>query len=256
MLNISAKRYNFLEIVENRLKAWDQNGNVRVYSLKGITGLNCSGNELETLPELPETIAELICSFNEIKNLPRLPKSLKILDCCHNHLETLPDLPDTLEELVCDNNELKSLPTLPEYLQDIRVGENYSLCSLPELPKNLIGLNCMCIRLHILPNLPDTLEHLVCSYNRLHTLPKLPKTLTELYCYDNPLTFIAPLPTRPKSYHVPENFRQLHSREHYPIYRKRYETYLYLISFLTLQHNLLPSLFLNEAWWFPGLTQA
>ena len=44
-------------------------------------------------------------------------KNLKELNCSNNQLTSLPTLPQNLEILYCFNNQLTSLPTLPQNLK-------------------------------------------------------------------------------------------------------------------------------------------
>jgi len=173
----------------------------------------------------------LICADNFLTSLPELPETLINIFCYGNQLQTLPELPDALERLHCFNNEL---------------------VKLPELPKLLTHLNCTSNHLENLPKLPEKLYSLFCSCNNLQTLHGLPENLVELQRVENPLVFISPLPKRPESYQVPGLFYISHSEENYSIYRKRYQTYKYMISFLVLESNLMSVLLTNRHFWFPG----
>lgn len=150
--------------------------------LTGITELDCSFNELTSLPELPRTLVKLTCSWNNLTNLI-LPNTLKYLDCSGNNFKNgLPKLPKSLKILYCNNNHLTSLPeTLPKSLVLLDCYKN-DLTSLPELPKFLKKLECDMNNLTSLPELPNTLKHLACFNNNIHTYPKLPAMLKEFYC--------------------------------------------------------------------------
>jgi Leucine-rich repeat (LRR) protein len=133
---------------------------------KNLEELNCSNNELTTLPDLPPNLIGLYCSNNELTTLPDLPQNLEELNCSNNELTTLPDLPPNLITLYCRNNQLTSLPTLPP---------------------NLITLYCRNNQLTSLPNLPQNLQVLYCYDNELTSLPNLPQNLQVLYCNNNPI---------------------------------------------------------------------
>jgi Leucine-rich repeat (LRR) protein len=196
------------------LKAYYSTGTIDCYSLKGVTGLDCSYNKLTELPELPKELRKLYCACNNLISLPNLPKSLSVLSCTSNHLSSLPILPNSLECLYCSNNQLNFLPKLPKLM-----------------------------------------TALYCALNQLELLPELPNGLLKFYCDCNPLVFIPPLSFRPPArYVVPKHLEDLHSPENYSEYRKRYQTYIYLITFLTLRFNLLPTVLLNNHFWFPGNT--
>jgi len=149
--------------------------------------------------------------------------------CSLNRLTTLPELPESIVKLSCHGNELQNLPTLPKSLKILKCENNY---------------------LRYLPELPETLEVLVCYGNQLVTLKKLPKSLHSLGCGSNPLIFIAPLPIRPKNYAKPEELRNLHSEENYDNYRKQYHTYKFLIAFLALDCQVLPTILSTELFLF------
>jgi len=59
------------------------------------TYLDCSGNKIKELPELPKC-KELNCSYNQIIILPQLPQCEK-LDCSNNKIINLPILPKCRE---------------------------------------------------------------------------------------------------------------------------------------------------------------
>jgi len=127
------------------------------------------------------------------------------------------------------------------------------LQSLPQLPDSILILSCHSNYLKYLPELPKQLVILRCADNRLESLPKLPETIEWLACFCNPLKFIPPLPKRPNVYSVPIQLEKLHSKLHYPVYSRRYQTYRYLISFLVLELGASVSVVSNEQFWFPGI---
>ena len=148
--------------------------------------LDCSHNNLNCLPTLPQNLEVLYCSRNKLTFLPILPQNLKILYCFHNNLNCLPTLPQNLEVLYCSHNKLTSLYTLPQNLEVLYCSHN-KLTSLPTLPQNLIVLHCYDTKLTSLPTLPQNLEKLVCSINELTYFPTLPENLEELYFFNNPI---------------------------------------------------------------------
>jgi Leucine-rich repeat (LRR) protein len=100
---------------------------------KTLKTLSCIYTDLKDLPEiLPPLLETLDCSGNELYKLPDIPHSLKILHCSNNQLMCLPDLPDTIEILYCEDNpfcdELDFVvneKTYPEYL---KIRENAIIC--------------------------------------------------------------------------------------------------------------------------------
>jgi len=149
--------------------------------------LYCYGNNLTSLPTLPQNLEELSCYYNELTSLPTLPQKLKKLSCFNNKLTSLPTLPQKLKDLSCSYNELTSLPTLPQNIEEISCSYN-QLTSLPTLPQNLRILDCYYNKLTSLPTtLPQNLQQLYCDKNQLASLPTLPQNLEYfLYCY-NPI---------------------------------------------------------------------
>ena len=72
----------------------------------------------ELPPENIEVIKVSKCNLTVINNLSRFT-NLRILDCSFNELTTLPELPEMLLKLVCYNNQLTTLPELPDSLEDL-----------------------------------------------------------------------------------------------------------------------------------------
>jgi hypothetical protein len=83
--------------------------------------IDCSGNRLTRLPELPDSLKILYCSCNRLTRLPALPPHLERLECMFNELADMPILPDSLKYLNCDCN----LP-YPNYnLREIRAVQRF-----------------------------------------------------------------------------------------------------------------------------------
>ena len=91
---------------------------------KNLEILYCSGNNLTSLPPLPDNLKKLYCNANKLTSLPHLPKNLEILYCQYNQLTSLPPLNEKLEELCCNTNKLTSLPILNENLDFFRCDSN------------------------------------------------------------------------------------------------------------------------------------
>jgi hypothetical protein len=66
--------------------------------------LNCSFNELEELPILPNCLKILLCNNNKIKRIEKLPESIEILNISCNDLESI-YLPEKIEKLYIHNNK-------------------------------------------------------------------------------------------------------------------------------------------------------
>ncbi|MFP5039492.1 T9SS type A sorting domain-containing protein [Parasediminibacterium sp. JCM 36343] len=178
--------------------------------------LDCSNNQLKSLPALPGNIRYLACANNQLANLPSftnnsslsylycsgnklstlsaLPNSLVFLECQDDSLTSIPTLPNTnLASFICDGNQLDSLPSLPDSLSFVFCNNN-QLGSLPSLPVNLNYLGCNGNKLTTLSSLPAFLKYLYCNRNQLTSLPNLPAGLGYLYCANNQLSYLPSLP--------------------------------------------------------------
>ncbi|MBK9352531.1 MAG: T9SS type A sorting domain-containing protein [Bacteroidetes bacterium] len=158
-----------------------------------ITYLDCEYNQLTSLPSLPSSLIILYCNENQLTSLPLLPSSLEFLYCINNKLNSLPTLPNSLTRALFDYNNLTSLPTLPSSLKYLYC-DNNQLTNLPTLPNSLFRLDCLNNQLTSLPNLPGTLESLYCDNNQFTSLPSLPALLKHLTCTGNPLGCLPLLP--------------------------------------------------------------
>ena len=173
--------------------------NLNISDLTGVryfvnlTFLNCSFNQLTSLPNLPNNLQQLNCGYNNINNLSALPSSLQVLNCNNNGLTSLPALPNNLITLDCYYNSLTSLTNLPSSLEQLNCYNN-DLTSLPALPNSLLNLSCSENQLPSLPALPSSLAYLYCSINLLTNLPALPSSLILINCSYNQLTSLPSLP--------------------------------------------------------------
>ncbi len=173
--------------------------NSQLYDLTGIQYfdnlqfLDCSGNHLDSLPLLPNSLTELFCRDNLLSSLPILSDSMTRLDCSLNQFAILPSLPSSLKELDCGNNQITSLPSLPSSLTSLLCYNSF-LTSLPSLPNSITTIYCEGNYLSSLPTLPTSLDLLWCDQNLLNNLPALPGSLTYLSCGSNLLTSIPQLP--------------------------------------------------------------
>nr|MBK9650177.1 T9SS type A sorting domain-containing protein [Bacteroidota bacterium] len=169
-----------------------------------LTGLGCGDNQLTSLPTLPNSLLELQCQNNLLTSLPALPNSLIYLICYANQLISLPVLPNSLNYLECSDNQLISLPALPNSLTDLSCAHN-QLTTLPALPNSLNFLHCGINQLTSLPTLPNSLTSLYCSYNQLTSLPTLPNFLYDFFCSDNPKLYCLPKLNTVKNFYFINN---------------------------------------------------
>lgn len=159
--------------------------------------LDCSRNQLQELPLLPNSLKNLICSQNQITNLPSpLPPNLEILDCSMNQITELPVL-DSVLELNCSRNMISKLQDRIKYSKMTRLicNKNKLSGSFDYLPSSLHYFDCSRNQITHLPNLPKTLKELVCNYNPLVMLPPFHHGLTHLHVCGLSLTTLPILPT-------------------------------------------------------------
>jgi uncharacterized repeat protein (TIGR01451 family) len=169
-----------------------------------LSTLNCSDNQLASLPSLPNSLTTLDCAFNQLLSLPSLPNSITTLWCYANQLSSLPSLPNSLIGLHCYTNQLNILPDLPNNITTLWCYAN-QLISLPNLPNSLINLNCRDNQLTSLPNLPNNLTTLNCYNNQLTNLPSLPNNLSTLNCDNNQLNSLPEVPDSMQVFRIENN---------------------------------------------------
>lgn len=155
-----------------------------------LTYLNCNGNQLTSLPTLPDSLIYLDCGYNvNLASLPTLPSKLTHLDCWNTQMASLPALPSTLAYLNCSGSymtgNLTSLPVLPNSLTYLDCSGHANLTQLPTLPNSLTHLACRQDGLTSLPSLPDSLTYLDCSYNNIPCFPTFPSSITAIYLDPN-----------------------------------------------------------------------
>ena len=62
------------------------------HDLRHIQKLDCSHNQLTSLPKIPN-IEQLRCYNNQLTSLPEMP-NIRVLYCECNHLTSLPEMPN------------------------------------------------------------------------------------------------------------------------------------------------------------------
>ena len=80
-----------------------------VKHFKYLENLRCTGHELTSLPELPDSLKYLYCDDNQIASITNLPSNLEVLSCAKNQLTSLPALPESLTQLNCNMNLLTEI---------------------------------------------------------------------------------------------------------------------------------------------------
>ena len=177
--------------------------------LQNLTSLNVSGKSISDLTgiSLLYPLTSLDCSNNNISSLPELPSNLTKISCANNQLTSLPSLPSRLQELYCGGNKFTTLSiTSYSNLKTLNVSNNTLLTSLTCFQNALTSLNvsgctamtsldCSSNQLTSLSTLPSSLQVLRCNSNQITPLPSLPSSLQELYCIGNGLTSLPSLPS-------------------------------------------------------------
>nr|QBK89493.1 MAG: hypothetical protein LCPAC001_00030 [Pithovirus LCPAC001] len=196
-------------------------------------------------------IKKLNCSFNQLISLPNNLNKLKKLDCNSNKLTSLPNNLTNLKYLYCSFNQLKSLPNDTKF--KILYCSRNKLTSLPNSLTNLKILICSYNELTSLPNNLTSLETLNCSGNKLTSLPNDLIKLEELYCSYNQL-FSKKLEKWKKIW--PISIRHQHILRTAGIKRvvKVLKNRLYLPSLNELHHELIwsPNHSAYTKWEHPG----
>jgi len=140
--------------------------------------LNCSGNQIRTLPQLNSTkLQSLFCNANKIRRIPKLPNSVEWLYCYDNIIRELPSpLPLALEFLSCSTNDLTHLPELPPRLTGLYIDNNF-IRNIPKLPKSLIDLFFANNQVVKMPQLPVFLKRITCNTNPLREYEPFPPSV-------------------------------------------------------------------------------
>jgi Leucine-rich repeat (LRR) protein len=106
-----------------------------------IVYLDCSGNEITNLDNLPPNLHTLYCWENKITNLDNLPINLQTLYCYRNKITNLDNLPPNLHTLYCWENKIINLDNLPPNLQKLYCEGNKITNLDNSLPYSLKILN-------------------------------------------------------------------------------------------------------------------
>ncbi len=176
--------------------------------------LECNNNQLTTISKLPNNLLKLMCGYNKLTSLPILLNTIKYLDFCNNnilsfnnfpstlsffngsvnYLTSLPNIPVTLETLWVEHNNIDSLPSLPNTLLLLGIDFNTNIKIPTHLPDSLRKIYLGGCYITKLPPIPSKLTTLSVEINNLTSIPTLPKTLTDLRCNGNLLTSLPILP--------------------------------------------------------------
>ena len=115
---ISYNVYEIYECMNKKLKSID------LLITDTIKYINCSGNEISKLDDLPRDLVFLICSYNNIISLNCLPNNLLYLCCSRNDLIELNNLPKNLRHLDFEMTQLEYIK-LPNYIEKLRCNNTF-----------------------------------------------------------------------------------------------------------------------------------
>lgn len=128
---------------------------------KNTKVFNCNHGLIEKLPDLTTgKLEELQCSGNILTKIRNLPTTLKKLSCNYNKLTLIDKLPESLEELNCHHNNLVMLPSLNENLRVLSCSYNNIVC-LPSFPRTLEKVFCHKNKVTLFPKSVTTCDNLV-----------------------------------------------------------------------------------------------
>jgi len=201
---------------------------------KGLNSLDCSFNNLVTLPPLPDSLTYLNCNFNNLISLPPLPDTLNFLALTYNNITCLPPLPAGLQYLYAQHNHVACIYDQPTSF--IHSDSTYPTCNSSLNPNgcpvaNLVLIPDTNFRKYLQNEFPscmygwymDTtctaalvaetlyldnlaianlagiqyfkgLTTLTCTSNSFTSLPPLPPSLAYLNCSYNNLDSLSGLP--------------------------------------------------------------
>jgi Leucine-rich repeat (LRR) protein len=105
-------------------------------SKTSLRWLRVNGNQLVTLPALPDSVERLYLADNKLTEFTKKPKALRHLTLANNPIENIPDdLGCGLEELDLSGTKVKQLPANLEGWRTLRV-LNLAHCPLSEVEKD------------------------------------------------------------------------------------------------------------------------
>lgn len=175
----SAKSFSFEMIIPNL----DIRSLEGVQYFKKITKLDIYGNFLVKIPRLDslKNLVQILGFNNQLDSFPDISKlvNIQLINLGNNSLTAFPSVGNSakLSVLNLTRNKLQSVPSLNSLsgLQNLNVGDNFNLKSLPSLNSNL-NLEDLLIYKCDFSSFPDIsfnrkLKHIYAGYNKYATLP-------------------------------------------------------------------------------------
>jgi Leucine-rich repeat (LRR) protein len=153
-------------------------------------------DEFESIRDSAFETRTLRMNRKNIKYLEWIPTRCEELLFQENNLESLPDLSNSVKIMNVSRNQLTRLPALlPQRLKLLDVSDNPKLQRLPELPEGLEILRASNCGLSKCPKLPSTLKYLYIHNNYINELPELPPGLEVLSIFNNCIKDLSSLPS-------------------------------------------------------------
>ena len=87
------------DVSEMNISSKNITGSLDFRRFTKLIKLDCSGNKITELNNLPNTLKNLFCDENNITQLDNLPELLEELNCGYNPIMRLDNLPNNLKIL-------------------------------------------------------------------------------------------------------------------------------------------------------------
>lgn len=170
--------------------------------LESLQTLDLSNNKLRELPELPESLEELILTNNRLVSIENdLPK-LKRLNVANNKIDRI-NFSNSLESMYLNNNPIQRLPRLSNlYYLNISTTKIQTLHQYPKLKY----LDCQYTQIETVPVM-QSLNYLVCNYSAVNDISAL-SGLESLEMIQTKIDHVHHIPSLYSlKYHADDKFR-------------------------------------------------
>jgi Leucine-rich repeat (LRR) protein len=141
-------------------------------SMTSLETLDISNNELTELPNLPQSLTELVANNNKLNTVNNidLPNIIR-LDLSHNNLTKLPPF-NSVQKLYINNNNISSMNCKYNNLKELNCSNN-SIFQLPEM-NNISILDCSNTKVRQIFDYMN-LTDIVCNNSIITKLERIPR---------------------------------------------------------------------------------